>query len=91
MTYITTGLAAAPYLDNTAPRLIGSFGQNVCRDRLQGIPSRFPCCVLLALSWNTSKNPSTDKLSRAINKGIPHFIAKHLAYQQQSETQYLML
>ena len=30
--------------------------------------SRFPCCVLLALSWNTtSKNPSTDKLSRAIN------------------------
>ena len=58
MTYITTGLAAAPYLDNTAPRPIGSFGQNVCWDRLQG---------------------------------IPHFIANHLAYQQQSETQYLML
>ena len=30
-------------------------------------PSRFPCCVLLALSWNTNENPSTDKLSRAIN------------------------
>ena len=32
--------------------------------------SRFPCCVLLALSWNTKKtieNPSTDKLRRAIN------------------------
>ena len=30
--------------------------------------SRFPCCVLLALSWNTTnENPSTDKLSRAIN------------------------
>ena len=31
--------------------------------------SRFPCCVLLALSWNTNENPSTDKLSRAVNKG----------------------
>ena len=29
--------------------------------------SRFPCCVLLALSWNKNENPSTDKLSRAIN------------------------
>ena len=31
--------------------------------------SRSPCCVLLALSWNTTtnENPSTDKLSRAIN------------------------
>ena len=30
--------------------------------------SRFPCCILLALSWNkTNKNPSRDKLSRAIN------------------------
>ena len=30
--------------------------------------SRFPCCVLLILSWNTTnENPSTDKLSRAIN------------------------
>ena len=29
--------------------------------------SRSPCCVLLALSWNTNENPSTDKLSRAIN------------------------
>ena len=28
--------------------------------------SRFPCCVLLALSRNTNENPSTDKLSRAI-------------------------
>ena len=32
------------------------------------IYSRFPCCVLLALSWNTTnENPSTDKLSKAIN------------------------
>ena len=33
-------------------------------------PSKFPCCVLLALSWNTTttnKNPRTDTLSRAIN------------------------
>ena len=30
--------------------------------------SRFPSCVLLALSWNTiNENPSTDKLSWAIN------------------------
>ena len=29
--------------------------------------SRFPCCVLLALSWNTNENQSTDKLSRTIN------------------------
>ena len=29
--------------------------------------SRFPCCVLWALSWNKNENPSTDKLSRAIN------------------------
>ena len=31
--------------------------------------SRFPYCVLLDLSWNTTtnKNPCTDKLSRAIN------------------------
>ena len=35
---------------------------------IQVFPSRFPCCVLLALSWNTTnENPSTDKLSRAIN------------------------
>ena len=34
------------------------------------LTSRFPCCVLLALSWNTNEtneNPSVDKLSRAIN------------------------
>ena len=31
--------------------------------------SRSPCCVLLALSWNTNENPSTDKLSR--ESGIP--------------------
>ena len=29
--------------------------------------SRFPSCVLLALSWNTNENPSTDKLSLATN------------------------
>ena len=35
-------------------------------------PSRSPCCVLLALSWNTTnENPSTDKLSGAINKVQP--------------------
>ena len=34
-------------------------------------PSRFPCCVLLALSWNTNENPSTDKLSRAIKYTYP--------------------
>ena len=28
----------------------------------------FPCCVLLALSWSTNKNPSTDKLRKAINQ-----------------------
>ena len=30
------------------------------------ITSRSPCCVLLALSWNTNEYPRTDKLSRAI-------------------------
>ena len=30
--------------------------------------SRSPCCVLLALSWNTTnENPNTDMSSRAIN------------------------
>ena len=29
--------------------------------------SRFPRCVIKALSWNTNENPSTDMLSRAIN------------------------
>ena len=28
---------------------------------------RFPCCVLLVLSWNTNENLSTDKLSWAVN------------------------
>ena len=36
------------------------------------LPSRFPYCVLLALSWNTNENPSTDKLSRAINYPLPY-------------------
>ena len=32
------------------------------------LSSRFPSCVLLALSWNTTnENPSADKLSRALN------------------------
>ena len=31
-------------------------------------PSRFSCCVLLALSWNTNENPSRNKLSWAIIK-----------------------
>ena len=36
--------------------------------------SRSPCCVLLALPWNTTnENPSTDKLSRAINYKLPLF------------------
>ena len=34
---------------------------------LQCNSSRFPCCVLLALSWNTNENPITDKLRRAID------------------------
>ena len=36
--------------------------------------SRFPCCVLLALSWNTNENPRTDKLSmsRAIKEYLKH-------------------
>ena len=38
-------------------------------------PSKFPCCVLLALSWNTTnENPSTDKLSRAINYWGPFLL-----------------
>ena len=31
------------------------------------LASRSPCCVLLALSWNTNEYPSRDKLSRVIN------------------------
>ena len=30
---------------------------------LQCQVSRFPCCVLLALSWNTNENPSNDTFS----------------------------
>ena len=38
------------------------------RQEIRAGPSRFPCCVLLALLWNTTnEDPSTDKLSRAIN------------------------
>ena len=40
--------------------------------------SKFPCFVLLALSWNTMENPSTDDLSRAINYillGVPNSIS----------------
>ena len=40
--------------------------------RGQGASSRSPCCVLLALSWNTNEYPSTDKLSRAINYSLMH-------------------
>ena len=29
--------------------------------------SKCPCCVISALSWDTNENPSTDKLTRAIN------------------------
>ena len=37
-------------------------------------PTRFPCCVLLALSWNTTnENPSTDKLSRAYGYSNPQY------------------
>ena len=42
------------------------YGQVYCAYLL--LHSRFPCCVLLVLSWNTNENPSTDKLSRAINQ-----------------------
>ena len=30
-------------------------------------PGGVPCCVFLALSWDTNENPSKDKLSRVIN------------------------
>ena len=33
--------------------------------------SRFPCCVFLALSWNTNENSSTDKLNRA-TRSLPN-------------------
>ena len=48
------------------------WGTSRRRELLAPGPSRSPCCVLLALSWNTTnENPSTDKLSRAINRW-PH-------------------
>ena len=31
-------------------------------------PGGVPCCVFLALSWNTNENSSTNKWSRAINQ-----------------------
>ena len=34
-------------------------------------PRRFPCSVPSALSWNPNGNPSTYKLSRAINYTCP--------------------
>ena len=30
--------------------------------------SKFPCCVISALSWDRNENPSKDKLIRAINQ-----------------------
>ena len=40
--------------------------------------SRFPCCVLLALSWNTTnENPNADKSSRVINYSPP---AKYIVF-----------
>ena len=40
--------------------------------------SKFPCFVLLVLSWSTNENPITDNLSRAINYillGVPNSIS----------------
>ena len=46
------------------------------------ISSRFPCCGLLALSWNTTnENPSTDTLSRAINYSLSD-LNEHLVRNQ---------
>ena len=37
-------------------------------EKIRGGLNRFPCCVLLAsFSHGTNEDPSTDKLSRAIN------------------------
>ena len=50
--------------------LAASFNIYVAPQNMFLLPSwcsRFPCRVLLVLSWNTNENPSTDKLSRAIN------------------------
>ena len=44
-----------PPLSGQYPKKQGSFQKGL------------PCCVLLALSGNKNENPSTDKLSRAIN------------------------
>ena len=46
------------------------------------LASRFPCCVLLALSWNTTnENPSTDKLSKAITFRLAHFMPPCLSHK----------
>ena len=58
------------------PRVRCAFG-SVCKSAHDGVvggpsqPSRFAGCVLLALSWNTDENMSTDKLSKAINYSQP--------------------
>ena len=35
--------------------------------QMMGASSRFPCCVLFALSWDTNENPSIDQFSEAFN------------------------
>ena len=59
-----TFTVASCFSECTTPLL----STNTKKDKIIISTSRFPCCVLLALSWNTTnENPSTDKLSRAIN------------------------
>ena len=55
------------------------------------IVSRFPCCVLLALSLNTNENPSTDKLSRAINYFLRGIQKKSEQKHRQEKARKLML
>ena len=45
---------------------------------------RFPSCVLLAFSWNTNANPSTDKLSRQ-STATGHKISKTFAWNDSTQ------
>ena len=59
---------------------------------------KFPCCVLLALSWNTNENPSTDNLSRATLGGqntfrfppVPSVLSLLLFFLTQKYSSFLV-
>ena len=51
------------------------------------ISSRYPCCDLLPLSWNTNENPTTDKLSSNNYHYLKH-IQKAVLHKKGTRTHH---